>query len=149
MRFRGTLRSGTVAVLRPLWPGDAVLVIESQPSVLKFMAHLLRMQGLTVLETRSLDEAVEAINLHQGTLELLLADVGFKNGSGADAAPRLTTLLPDAQIAYCSRRSRQDLIEEGLLDPLDPFLPKPFDLASFRALVSGRTPRSASWTARR
>lgn len=148
MGYRDTMRQGAAAFLRPLWPGETVLLIEEHPSVLKFTAHLLKMQGLSVLEAHSEDEAYEVSSLHPGSLQLLLADIRLKQVSGPDIASRITAQRPETQIAWCSRRSWRDLIEDGLLGPGEAYFSKPFDISSFRALVSGRAARGVSWTPR-
>lgn len=130
------------------WPGlrhgATVLIVEDEEMVSKLVQLLLVLEGFNVLEAESESEAVEMATGFRGVIDLLLADVRLKEGTGPGVARTLANRFPDLKTAYMSGYPREELIRQGHLRETDAFLPKPFDVAAFRGLIRGRFAQEAS-----
>ncbi len=124
----------------------SVLLVEDEEMVAQLVTLMLTLEGFSVLHAESEPEALDLALGYRGAIDLLLADVRLKEGSGPGAARRLRLRFPEMKIAYMSGYPREELVSKGLIDEDAPFLPKPFDLAAFRSLIRMHFPVEAGWT---
>jgi len=131
-------------------PNFAILVVDDDPDLLRFIAATLRRSGYTVFAAADSREAVKALTQHGPLIQVLLIDVVMPELSGPHLAQQLMELRPELVVVYMSGYRRDHLERFGpLLDPArllsKPFTPKELmsaiEEASYRA---GRTHRQGS-----
>lgn len=122
------------------------LVVEDEEMVLQLARLMLTMEGFRVLAAAGEDEAVSLAEQYPGRIDLLLADVKLRQGSGPGAASRLALRRPDLEIVYMSGYSRSELTGTYLIGADAAFLQKPFNVSAFRSAVRIRFPGISSWT---
>ena len=106
---------------RPL----TVLVVEDDPSLLRFAAYVFGKQGYHVLT--EVDAFGALALLRSNSVGLLFTDVDLANGtSGVNLARDARALRSDLPVAYTS--GRVDLSGDQMV-PGSVFLPKPYRLA--------------------
>ena len=115
-----------------------VLLVEDEASVLQVVRLILTQEGCAVLTAESEEDALDAFRGDAGKIDLLIADVKLKQGSGPGVAKHLRMANPGVKVVYMSGYLREDLIEKGLILRDDIFLPKPFDMGSLRSVIRAR-----------
>lgn len=111
-----------------LKPADelAVLVVEDQPEVLKYICRALHRSGF---EVHSANSGVEALQRWEefANVDLLLTDLVMPGGvSGSMLAQRLVELKPSLKVIYCSGYSSEAVLNGALLNEGLNFISKPF-----------------------
>jgi DNA-binding response OmpR family regulator len=64
--------------------------------------------------------------VHQGTIDLLLTDLGLPGVSGGELSRSASALRPEMEIVYVSGIPKDIAIKKGLIKAGAPFIPKPF-----------------------
>ena len=130
--------------------GECILVVEDEPSVLDFVARLLRTSGYRVLTALNASQALE--QLRSGTAcDLLLTDVGLPGGmSGVELARAARELDPALKVVLASGYAYEHLQKSGAITEDLPLVFKPFVrrelLSRVRATLDGApaTPQNGS-----
>ncbi len=91
--------------LRPLQ--ETVLLVEDDSAVRKSACRVLSETGYLVLEAASGAEALRVSQNHQGTIDLLLADLVMPNMTGREIARQLRQLRPNLRVLYISGYDQQ------------------------------------------
>jgi CheY-like chemotaxis protein len=132
MRYRDALLRSSDSPEPPL-SRTTVLVLEDEPPVAQFLKTALEKRGSRVLHAATGELAVTLCEHYQGTIHLVIADVILSGGTyGIDVARRLARSSPSVPVLFISGHSRDDLVNDGLLDPGNglfrktDFLQKPF-----------------------
>ncbi len=85
------------------WRGiETVMVVEDEVAVRQLIAHVLHHQGYRVLEASNAQEALQAIESHQGEIHVLLTDVVMPGMSGRELAKRAMALRPSIKVIMMS-----------------------------------------------
>jgi PAS domain S-box-containing protein len=113
---------------RPLVGGsETILFAEDDGAVRRLARHVLTSYGYSVLDARDGEEALAIAARHNGTIDLLVADVIMPGLSGPDLAERLTRTIPGMKVLYTSgyaeSATRRLGVKEGLSLLSKPFLP--------------------------
>jgi DNA-binding response OmpR family regulator len=103
-----------------------VLLVEDNDAVRVLLRRVLHHQGFTVLEARSVSEALELAQSHAGPIHLLLADVMLPETPVGEMVEQLAIARPDLKVLFMSGHPSDVLEEQGLLKPGWTFLQKPF-----------------------
>lgn len=104
-----------------------ILLLDDNPVVRQLLGLFLRARGgYRVLEAGTLQEAIAQSDPRTGEVDLLIADVCIGDEAGRALADRLTTLYPHLRVLFMSGYSKDHLVGNGLLEPADAFLAKPF-----------------------
>jgi PAS domain S-box-containing protein len=133
-----TERRAPVALASRVEPARpvTVLLVEDEPSILRFAAMALRLDGFEVIEAANAAEALVATGSREAPIDLMLTDVLMPGMSGCELARRMAELRPRTRVLFMSGYAADDR-----LDPDAAFLPKPFtpkDLsAKVRAVLDG------------
>jgi two-component system cell cycle sensor histidine kinase/response regulator CckA len=117
----------------------SILVVDDEIQVLSFIMELLRLQGYGVEGTWDPDEALRLARAHSGPVHLLLTDLVMPVMTGPELAKEIRRIHPAMKVLFMSAytvETAQDY--EVWLAPGEPFLNKPFDIATL-----GRTVRTA------
>jgi two-component system cell cycle sensor histidine kinase/response regulator CckA len=116
----------------PKEAGGAILVVDDDESVLRYLAATLRHRGFQVIVASDGLEAQIAFEQHRGQIRLLLTDVQMPRLTGPQLADKLCALDPALRVVYMSG----DEPSLGLLMNQSCFLRKPFTLAQLVSAVS-------------
>jgi len=127
----------------PVMPhgSETVLLVEDEDAVRSLARHVLRSCGYTVLEAGDGRTAVELVEDHKGTIDLLLSDVVMPYLGGRQLAERLAALRPGLKVLFLSGYTDDAVVRHGVLEADYAFLQKPFTPTSLaqkvRAVLDG------------
>jgi two-component system, cell cycle sensor histidine kinase and response regulator CckA len=122
-------------VVEPRGGSETILVIEDEDIVRNLAARGLRDHGYTVVEARNGAEALDYIQEHPQTVDLVLSDVVMPEMGGRELAESLAVFDPGLPILFMSGYTGDDVVQRGLLDPGAPFQQKPFTPATLASKV--------------
>jgi PAS domain S-box-containing protein len=106
--------------------GETILVVEDEELVLDVARRILTQRGYRVLAARSGAEALQLIESHSGTIDLLLTDVVMPGLTGKDVAERVSNLRPDIRVLYMSGYPEAVITPRGVVDKGIRLVSKPF-----------------------
>ncbi len=105
---------------------ETVLLVEDEPSLLKFTGILLEELGYTALAANSPDEALQLAEKCASEIHLVLTDVVMPGMSGRELVERLNIRWPGIKCLFMSGYTNNVIAHRGLLDEGIHFIPKPF-----------------------
>jgi DNA-binding NtrC family response regulator len=129
----------------PAFSRAVVLVVDDEDLVLQLTRLMMTLEGFRVLTAEGEDDAVAQAAAFPGRIDLLLADVKLRQGTGPGTAERVSQARPEMEIVFMSGYSRTDLVGQRLIREDAAFLPKPFNTAAFRNVIRSRFPEKSSW----
>jgi len=106
--------------------GETILVVEDEELVLDVASRILAQQGYRVLAARSGAEALQLIESHSGTIDLLLTDVVMPGLTGKDVAERVSNYRPDIRVLYMSGYPEAVITSQGAVEKGIRLVSKPF-----------------------
>jgi DNA-binding NtrC family response regulator len=110
-----------------------ILVVDSDPAVLRFVSELLAEGNYNVLTARSGSLALEQSRDFENDIDLLLSEFQMTGMNGMDLATQMTRDRPSLQVLLMSGFPDGMLVlNEGW-----HFLAKPFIPSQLRTLISG------------
>lgn len=77
-----------------------ILVVDDDSSVVTLVHRILAVYGYEVLEARSVEEAIAAVQQAQPGIDLLIADAVMPKVSGPELADILLFLRPDLKVLF-------------------------------------------------
>jgi len=110
---------------------ETILVVEDDAAVRQFICTILQDAGYRVSAARHGNHALDIIHQHQDSLELVVTDLVMPHMSGPILMERLRRLTPGLKVLYTSGYADDAVARHGELDPLTPFIRKPFSSDSF------------------
>ena len=129
---------------------ETILVVEDEEGVRQLVVRVLRQCGYTVFEAGDAREAMSIEGLHDGRIDLILADMVMPGTSGKDLADRLIIRRPDMKALFVSGYAEMMMSSGGSLKPGLNFLSKPFTPTALaqtvRRLLDRKPAGSASVT---
>jgi CheY-like chemotaxis protein len=131
-------QSAEMFVERPEVPAggtETILVIEDEDIVRHLASRGLRDHGYVVIEARNGTQALQYIEQHPATVDLVISDVVMPEMGGRELGLRLVHAEPGLPVLYMSGYTGDDVVQRGLLDPGAPFQQKPFTPASLATKV--------------
>ncbi|MGZ4287311.1 MAG: PAS domain-containing hybrid sensor histidine kinase/response regulator [Solirubrobacteraceae bacterium] len=117
--------------------GPAGLVVEDEPALRRLVRSVLDAEGYHTFEAANGRQALEFLERHQGTIDLVLTDVVMPEVGGPELGHRLATLRPETQVIYMSGYADSRLLNRGLRDQPTNVLRKPFSPDELAARVAG------------
>jgi two-component system cell cycle sensor histidine kinase/response regulator CckA len=123
------------SVPAPAKGSETILIIEDEAIVRNLASRGLRDHGYTVVQARNGVEALQYVQRHPGTVDLVLSDVVMPEMGGRELGQSLARLDRDLPILYMSGYTGEDVVQRGLLDPGAPFQQKPFTPVSLATKV--------------
>jgi len=103
-----------------------VLLIEDEELVRAAARRILEGGGYTVLEAGSGAEALDLARENAAAIDLVLTDVVMPGMSGAEAAERLTDLIPGVRILFMTGYTQGAIADRGILAEGVQVVFKPF-----------------------
>jgi signal transduction histidine kinase/CheY-like chemotaxis protein len=113
---------------RPLQGNETILVVEDDDAVRRMTRMFLELKGYSVVEARNAADAIQFMENHQGSIEMVLTDVAMPGMKGGELVERLVKLRPGLKVLYMSAYTEDAAINSGILGPGSAFIEKPFDV---------------------
>jgi two-component system cell cycle sensor histidine kinase/response regulator CckA len=114
---------------------ETILVIEDEAVVRHLACRGLKDQGYSVVEARNGAEALQYIEQHPGTVNLVISDVVMPEMGGRELGQALARVAPALPVLFMSGYTGEDVVQRGLLEPGAPFQQKPFTPAGLATKV--------------
>jgi CheY-like chemotaxis protein len=125
----GPARAGAAPRTRAAGQGT-VLLVEDEPSVRSFVQRSLEQAGFAVIEAPHPEAALQIVERHTGTIDLILSDVVMPGMSGRLMAERLAVRHPEARVLFMSGYIDDPLARRKAAANDVGFLQKPFTPAA-------------------
>jgi hypothetical protein len=106
--------------------GETILLVEDEELVLDVASRILTQHGYQVLVARGGTEAIDLINRHPETIDLLLTDVVMPGSTGKEVAERVSLLRPEIRVLYMSGYPESVVASQGIVDQGIRLMSKPF-----------------------
>lgn len=114
-----------------LLPGsETVLLVEDEESLRRLGERFLRMSGYTVISAADGKEALEVIERHGQSVDLLLTDVVMPGMSGRELSAELGKRKLIRRTLFMSGYTDDAITKHGVLEPGLAFIYKPFTVAA-------------------
>jgi signal transduction histidine kinase/CheY-like chemotaxis protein len=113
-------------LVRFLGHEERILIVEDDDAVRRMTREFLQLRGYTVLEARGATDAIQFVESHQESIDLVLTDVVMPGMKGRELIDRLGKLRPGLKVLYMSAYTEDDAINIGILNPGTAFIEKPF-----------------------
>ena len=121
------------ALIPDLEGSETVLLAEDDEMVRDLVSSILCNQGYTVLVGKNGQQALAALDCHEGPIDLVLTDVDMPDMNGQQLFEQISVSCPGARVLYMSACA-QNAIEQEVKAEIDGrFIRKPF---SVRKLAS-------------
>ncbi|HEY4773563.1 MAG TPA: response regulator [Xanthobacteraceae bacterium] len=111
-----------------------ILLVEDEEGLRGLNARGLASRGYSVLEAGNGVEAIEVIERHSGTIDLVVSDVVMPEMDGPALLQELRRRKPDLKIIFVSGYA-EEAFAKSLSEGQFAFLPKPFTLKELVAAV--------------
>lgn len=112
-----------------------VLLVEDEAAVRAFACRALQLQGYSVIEAASAEEALEMLENPELVVDLFITDVVMPGLDGPSWVRRALVDRPDVRVIFVSGYAEGSQSEEQARIPNSIFLPKPFTLVQLHAAV--------------
>jgi PAS domain S-box-containing protein len=124
---------------RPRGGGEAILIVEDEPEVLRMAERILRTNGYRVFGTAGGEEALERCREGGLGIQLLLTDVIMPGMLGTELVERIRHLHPSLPVVFMSGYSHEVLAPEAIPDWHDSaFVEKPFNAGELLRTIRGQ-----------
>jgi two-component system, cell cycle sensor histidine kinase and response regulator CckA len=113
-------------IVQALQGKERILVVEDDDAVRRMTREFLKINGYTVIEARSAADAIQLVESHDETIDLVLIDVVMPGMKGRELVERLAKLRSSLRVLYMSAYAEHDAINIGIRSPGTAFIEKPF-----------------------
>src|SRR5271155_593854 len=114
---------------------ETVLLVEDEINLRRLARQYLETQGYKILEAEDGAAALQIVDGHKGTIDLLLTDVIMPGMNGRELAAQIVNLLPEVRVLYMSGYTENAIGHDGTLDAGINLLQKPFSLPALKERV--------------
>ena len=104
-----------------------VLLVDDEPEVRRIVRLMFEHRGVTVLDAREPEEALEFARAYAGKIDVLVADVVMPRQNGKQLSEPVRALRPDICVLFISGYSAEVLSDRDLLHSGASLLSKPLD----------------------
>jgi PAS domain S-box-containing protein len=115
-----------VEKVSPQRHGTTILLVEDDDIMRGLTGQLLREHGYTVIDADDGKAALEWMESHPGSIDLLLTDVVMRRMSGPELVERLRPAHPDLKVVFMSGYTGELIAEREVLSRGITLLEKPF-----------------------
>jgi len=105
---------------------ETVLVVDDEEMVRRLAVRMLLGQGYRVLEAKSGDDAVRILQRGSQGIDGVLTDLAMPGIGGRQLGETIFSCWPKVRVIYMSGFPAKRMVDDGSLDPKDPFVQKPF-----------------------
>lgn len=113
-----------------------ILLVEDDPQLLHLLCEIVEASGYSVLPTKTVRGANDAIAEYGKTVDLLIADYCLPNGSGLCIVEKAQLTNPAIKALLLSGYSIENLTEQTHSPTQIAFLQKPFRIEELLAAVN-------------
>ena len=107
-------------------PATTILVVDDQRMARRVAYRVLSEAGYRVLEAEDGQEALGAIHIAKGRVDLVMIDVVMPGMDGVELANQLGEGWPKVRVLFTSAYAAEILMQHGLAYLDVPFLAKPY-----------------------
>lgn len=118
----------------------AILVVEDDEIVRKFVLQTLTQEGYEVRDASGGEAALELLSKEAFTPALLLTDLVMRGMNGKELFDRINILVPGIRVIYMSGYSKNIISKHGVLSEGISFIQKPFTLMALVEKVKAVMP---------
>jgi PAS domain S-box-containing protein len=134
---------------RPERGQETILLVEDETNLRRLARQYLETQGYKILEAADGAAALQIVEGHKGTIDLLLTDVVMPGMNGRELAVAITSERPGIRVLYMSGYTENAIGHNGTLYAGINLLQKPFSLPALKDKVrelldSEPTPQEAA-----
>jgi PAS domain S-box-containing protein len=130
-----TAAQESLGLPRPDHGQETILLVEDETNLRQLARQYLETQGYKILEAADGAAALQIVDGHRGTIDLLLTDVIMPGMNGRELAARIADLLPSVRVLYMSGYTENAIGHDGNLDAGINLLQKPFSLPALKDRV--------------
>ena len=106
--------------------GITLLLVEDDEIMLSLTRKLLEQNGYLVLEAKDGKSALDVIQAHNGTVDVLLTDVVMRGMSGPELVAKVVASHPETKVVYMSGYTGELIAQHEHMQEGIPLLEKPF-----------------------
>jgi two-component system, cell cycle sensor histidine kinase and response regulator CckA len=123
------------------------LLVEDEALIRESSAEFLLGTGFNVISAANAEEALQEVQRHQGSIDLLITDVALSKMTGPELAATLASTHPETKVLLISGHSELEMRGQSSTTP-QRFLAKPFSFLALHdtireLLAQKKQPRSA------
>ena len=96
---------------------ETILIVEDEINLRRLARQYLETQGYRILEAEDGAAALQIVDGHKGTIDLLLTDVIMPGMNGRELSAHITRLLPDVRVLYMSGYTENAIGHDGTWMP--------------------------------
>ena len=111
----------------------SILVVDDEESMCEFLDIMLSKEGYDVDLASSGEEAFSILD--QKTFDLVITDIRMKDIDGIDVLKKTKSVNPETIVILISAFATADTAVQAMKEGAYDYVPKPFDLSDFQALV--------------
>ncbi|NMO14506.1 response regulator [Pyxidicoccus fallax] len=104
-----------------------ILLVDDEESLRITLAANLELEGHTVLEAASAEDALKVLSEH--SVDVVLTDIRMPGLHGVDLLRRIKQDRPDMPVVLMTAFTAEELVDDALAEGAFTVLPKPFDVA--------------------
>jgi CheY-like chemotaxis protein len=101
-------------------------VVDDEEMVRRLAVRMLVTLGYRVLEARDGHEAIRVLQRDAHRINAVLTDVAMPGLGGRQLGDTIARCWPEVRVLYMSGFPSQRVVAEGVIDPTQPFIQKPF-----------------------
>jgi DNA-binding NtrC family response regulator len=105
---------------------ESLLVVDDEQMVRRLAARMLTSLGYRIIEADSGLAAVRVLQRMAQRISAVVTDVAMPGIGGRQLGDTIAQCWPQVRVLYMSGFPAQRMVNEGALDPSQPFLQKPF-----------------------
>jgi two-component system, cell cycle sensor histidine kinase and response regulator CckA len=105
---------------------ETMLVVDDEEMVRRLAARILLGEGYHVVEAAGGQEAIRVLQRAFQRIDLVVTDVAMPGIGGRQLGETIFRCWPRVRVLFMSGFPAHRIVEEGALDPVSPFLQKPF-----------------------
>jgi len=118
--------SPDVPVVKRDQAASTLLVVDDEEMVRRLAARMLVSLGYGVLEASGGQEAVRVLQRMASRISAVLTDIAMPGIGGRQLGATIAECWPQIRVLYMSGFPARRMVNEGALDPTQPFIQKPF-----------------------
>ncbi len=120
---------------------ETLLVVDDEEMVRRLAMRMLLGEGYRLLEASSGEQAVRVLQRSSSRIDGVLTDVAMPGLGGRQLGDTILRCWPAIRVLYMSGFPARRMVDEGALDPIAPFIQKPFTseqlISKVRHLLAG------------
>lgn len=120
---------------------ETLLVVDDEEMVRRLAVRMLLGEGYRVLEAGGGEQAVRVLQRSSSRIDGVLTDVAMPGLGGRQLGETILRCWPTIRVLYMSGFPARRMVDEGALDPMAPFIQKPFTseqlISKVRHLLAG------------